>query len=473
MKIVAFLAASLALTGCDPRPDIGPVYVSVVGEPGPRGHTSVESERVLAGALSEGLVRFDAAGQIEAGLAERWIVIDGGLRYIFRLRPARWSDGRSISAAEVVAILKRRLRAPGPLTPYLTAIDDIVEMTPQVLEVRLDRPRPDLLKLFAQPELGVGRSRPRDGGGPFRLAGDGRLTPVRDPASDDDERPRPENDVRLTIERAALAIARFTARRSDLVLGGTIADWPLVTVAGVAPANLRIDPAAGLFGLAVVRREGLLTTSAGRAAIASAFDRATIVVGLAPAMAAAETVLPEPLDAAAAPTQPGWAASALAERRGAAVTALAVLRGSAASTPTLSIALPAGPGGRLLFRLLRADLRTVGVDAFQVAMDDRSADLRLIDQVAPYDSARWYLRTACAPCSADAEAAIEVARLARTPAERARALAAADSALTADAAFIPIARPLRWSLVALRLAQFQGNPRAWHPLDHLRNEPDR
>ena len=52
--------------------------------------------------------------------------------------------------------------------------------------------------------------------------------------------------------------------------------------------------------------------------------------------------------------------------------------------------------------------------------------------------------------------------------DRARAIAAADTAMAADVAFIPFARPFRWSLVALRLRQWQGNARAWHPLNRLR-----
>jgi oligopeptide transport system substrate-binding protein len=47
-------------------------------------------------------------------------------------------------------------------------------------------------------------------------------------------------------------------------------------------------------------------------------------------------------------------------------------------------------------------------------------------------------------------------------------IAAADAALRDDVAFIPIARPLRWSLVALRLSQWHTNSRAWHPLNRLR-----
>lgn len=67
-------------------------------------------------------------------------------------------------------------------------------------------------------------------------------------------------------------------------------------------------------------------------------------------------------------------------------------------------------------------------------------------------------------------ARIEAARDAPTLAERARAIAAADLALTDDGAYIPIAQPLRWSLVALRLRAWQENNRAWHALTHLRRQ---
>ena len=66
--------------------------------------------------------------------------------------------------------------------------------------------------------------------------------------------------------------------------------------------------------------------------------------------------------------------------------------------------------------------------------------------------------------------ALEAARDAPTTAERARQIAVADEALDADAAFVPLARPLRWSLVAPRLTAWQPNARAWHPLNRLRND---
>jgi peptide/nickel transport system substrate-binding protein len=99
-----------------------------------------------------------------------------------------------------------------------------------------------------------------------------------------------------------------------------------------------------------------------------------------------------------------------------------------------------------------------------------NADLQLIDAVAPYDSGRWFLVTACRLCSPSVSALIAAARDAPDLAQRAAGIAAADVALTADSAFIPISQPLRWSIVSPRLTAWQGNTRAWHPLNHLRNE---
>ena len=91
------LAAATLLAGCNPRPDSGAVVVSAIGAA--TGYVDAAAtpltpaSRLLVDATAQGLVRFDAAGQLEAGLAERWIVIDGGMTYIFRLRGIRWADG--------------------------------------------------------------------------------------------------------------------------------------------------------------------------------------------------------------------------------------------------------------------------------------------------------------------------------------------------------------------------------------------
>ena len=491
--VSAALPALLLTSSCDRRSDSGPVVVSVIGD----APTIAENDRallstpdrVLTDAVAEGLVRFDAAGQIEGGLAERWTVTDDGTSFIFRLREARWANGEPVRARQVVALLKRQLArgARNALAPYLTAIDDVVEMTPEVIEVDLAHPRPDLLKLFAQPELALvrsagarsaggisagGSSVDSGGAGPFRIAhADAAavlLRPLDNPDRDrDDDGPTPEDNVRLIGERAARAIVRFVNKDADLVTGGTIADWPLVQRAAPAAATLRIDPAAGLFGLAIVRRDGLLADAQTRAALAAAFDRAALVAAISPEWTAAETLLPDQLDSLSPPIQPAWAPLARDQRLGLIRDRVAAWR-AARGTPTLGLALPGGTGGTLLWTRLAADLYAMGIRPVRLARDDPAADLRLVDLVAPYDSARWYLSQACVACSDEARQAIEDARVAPTMDARAATIARADAALTADAAFIPLARPFRWSLVSLRLTQWQPNARAWHPLNHLR-----
>ncbi|WP_298669041.1 ABC transporter substrate-binding protein [uncultured Sphingomonas sp.] len=476
------------IAGCDRRADIGPVVASVIGtapqlRDASRGETP-ESDRLLADSVAQGLVRFDATGQIEPGVAERWIVTDEGRTYIFRLREARWSDGRPVTAPEVVAILKRQI-APAshnPLKPYLTAIESIVAMTPQIIQIELSYPRPDLLKIFAQPELAIMRLRgPATSGpagsGPFRIAHQNPrsllLTPVRalDRSPDEEREKVPEDDVRLIGETAARAITRFAAHRSDLVTGGTVRDWPLLQLASLPPANVRLDPAGGLFGLAIVKRTGFLEEQANRSALAGVIDRAALTAAFSADWASTEQLLPDQLDSAAAPASSPWVAQDHDNRQLQAATRIAIWQRNHPGPLRLRIALPSGPGGNLLWGRIGADLIAIGIQPERAALDDRDADLRLVDAVAPYDSARWYLAAACAPCGGAADQALEAARVAPTLAARGDAIAAADAAIAADVPFIPIARPLRWSLVSLRLRQWQPNPRAWHPLNHLRAVP--
>lgn len=478
--LVAALVAVLLLPGCNRRRDVGPVVVSAIGAApqigdASRGALDVSS-RILMDATAQGLVRFDASGQIVPGLAERWIVIDDGRSYIFRLRETEWSDGQKLVAADVVAYLTRQIAAGSrnPLAPYLTAIDEIVEMTPQVIEVRLSLPRPDLLKLFAQPELAVLNPATRGGTGPFRrLRRDGArvlLRPSFDPArvaSEEIEEPGPESNVQLIGESAGRAVTRFTERQSDLVLGGTFNDWPVLALAEIAPTNLRVDPTLGLFGLAIANRTGFLADAQNRASLSQAIDRAAVVAAFAPGWTATEQILPAQLDSAAPPAIPAWATLSAEERRSGARARVMRWRAEHGTVPVLRIALPNGPGATTFFGFVGAALRAIGIEPKRVGWS-ADADLRLVDAVAPYDSARWYLARACESCARPVIVALDAARDAESATMRAAHLAEADVALNDDAAFIPIARPLRWSLVAGRLTSFAENGRAWHPLNALR-----
>jgi peptide/nickel transport system substrate-binding protein len=479
--VIALLLTATACGGpAGQRKDTTPVVVSAIGSDpllvDPSATAIDTAQAVALAATAQGLVRFDRTGQIEPALAERWAVFDDARSYIFRLGEATWPDGQPVTAGEIVRVLRRAVAANSKsrLAPYLTVIDEIVEMTPQVIEVRLKSPRPDLLNLFAQPEMAVVRGRTFAGSGPFRIVAGKRdgllLRPAEEPGDDPKATPAPQEYVRLRGERAAAAIARFRAGASDLVLGGSLVDWPIIEAAGIAPENVRIDSAVGLFGLAVLRREGFLSTPQNRAAIAMAIDRSALTQAIAPDWSPAETILPAQMDSAAPPAPGSWMTVAPDQRRALASQRVREWQAVHRGPVDITLALPSGAGATLLWGRLAAAMIAIGLTPHRVALGDPRADLELVDEVAPYDSGRWYLANACRACSDDTATLIAAARDAPDLYNRTHRIAEADAMLASDVAFLPLAQPLRWSIVALRLSNWQGNARAWHPLNHLRKQ---
>jgi len=465
--LTILLGAALALGACG-KDDAGPVRAVVIGQSmkiaDPTAKGSLQpADAVLHGAAAEGLVRFDAGGQIVPGLAERWNVSDDGLSYIFRLGDRRWSDGTRVTARFVV----RRLRAAAapqsrnPLAMVLSGIEEIVATTDDVLEIRLTAPRPNLLYHLASPELAVVRD---DGGaGPFaveRRADDSLLLSRTIPDGEGERR----ESLALRTARSAVAVTLFTQRQADLVLGGTWGDLPVARAADPRAAALRLDPAAGFFGLAVVDPGGPLKSAEVRRAISMALDRDAIVAAMAiQGLQPRATLAPADLSNLAAPAAPSWAPAPLALRQAEARRLI--------TTPVrLRVALPDGPGYTLLFAHLKRDWAVIGVEAERVAMPG-NADLRLLDAVAPSRGASWYFEQftceRAAVCDATADAAIESARIARDAPTRANYFAEADRQLADAAIFIPLTAPVRWSLVAPRINGFRPNPFAVHNLTDL------
>ncbi|MBA3896689.1 MAG: ABC transporter substrate-binding protein, partial [Sphingomonadaceae bacterium] len=203
-----------------------------------------------------------------------------------------------------------------------------------------------------------------------------------------------------------------------------------------------------------------------------AIDRDTLAGTFGvPRWRSADRLLPAQLDSASPPVAPVWAGNTLAERQAAARAQVAEWTRARGSIEPLRVALPAGPGMRILFARVAADWRAIGVPAVLVAFDAKDADLRLIDEVAPNASANWYLtRTGCdfaLPCAFDADAALKASRAAPSFAARAVLIGQADAAQAKAPAFIPLARPVRWSLVDPALEGFHENAFATHPLAEL------
>jgi len=470
------LAAALLLAGCGDK-ESGPISISAVGgEPriaNPNRERLDPPSAILLEAAAQGLVRFDAGGEIEPALAQRWIVSDDGLRYTFRLGKASWRGGR-ITAQQVVARL-RAAAAPAsrnPLQPILGAVDEIVAMTDDVLEISLRSSRPNFLQLLAQPEMAIVRD--GQGSGPYRAerqpGGSVRLVPVETDPEEGDQPPPP---LLLRGESAALAAARFGEGQADLVLGGTLGDLPLARAVRAPAAQLRFDPVTGLFGLAFTAPEGAFARMETRQALAMAIDRPALAAALnVPGLQARQSLLPPGIEGLAGVSAPAWIRDPLPGRQ-ARATALLRDSGEGGGRLIVRVALPDGAGYRLIFARLRRDWAAVGVEAVRVPAGT-AADLRLIDEVAPAGLASWYLRhfscEASRICDPAADEMMAAARIAPDAASRRGLLANADRILAGLGGFIPLTAPVRWSLVTPRLTGFRPNAFGRHPISELIRE---
>lgn len=480
--LAAAAAAAAIVGGCDRKSD-GVVQALVIGDQpriaDPQRGPLSTSEQVLVYNVAQGLVRFDARGQVEPALAETWNVSDDGLSYIFRLAQGEWPNGRKITA-EQVARMMRRMIAPAskdPLRDAFGAVDDIVAMTDRVIEIRLSQPRPHLLQLLAQPEMGLVYE--DQGTGPFRIEPDGngkalRLTrEVAVPDSENAERER----LDLGNSTAEQAIRSFIAGDSDLVLGGTFADLPVATGAKLPGNALRFDPASGLFGLIPARASGLLADPEVRKLLSAAIDRDSLIASLnVPGLAPRATILEPQLDNMPDPVAPPWAATPIAERRAALVDEARTLIPTQEEPRVVRVALPRGPGAEILLRRLIQDWGALGIDV-QRAESESAADLIMVDEVAPSSSPAWYLRhfrcDVASACDPEVDAMLDSARNTPVLAQRIALLMEASRRIDELQLFIPVAAPIRWSLVSDRITGFAGNRFAIHTLTGLEERLNR
>lgn len=473
--VLGILGGAAALLGGCEEPATGPITVSVVGAAPRLANPNLQPldppAAFLTEAVAQGLVRFDATGEIEPALAQSWIVSDDGLRYTFRIRRLTWADGQRVTAEQVASRLRASISraSRNPLKPVLFAIANVVAMTDEVLEIQLRGPRPNFLELLAQPEMAImlnGR-----GTGPYRITGAGNAPmQLALPVPSEEERieeTRP--GLLLWGQRPGVAVARFIAGEVELVTGGTIGDLAIARAASPPRGTLSFDRAPGLFGLAFASNAGPLAGAEARQALAMAIDRDAMATALdAPGFDTRVSLVPAGTAELPQPAGGAWAAMSMPMRREAAAR---IIAGLALEAPLrLRVAMPDGPGYRIVFAHLRRDWRRIGVDTVRVAPND-AAELRLIDAVAPANLPTWYLRfftcEAGPICDETADEALQRARLAASPAERQAALADADRAMATLTPYIAIASPVRWSLVTRRLNGFRANAFARHPASEL------
>jgi peptide/nickel transport system substrate-binding protein/oligopeptide transport system substrate-binding protein len=461
------------------------VEVVAIGAPESAFKTTGElstGAQLLLGATAEGLVTLDEQAQVVPGVADRWIVTDDGLSYIFRLRDGTWPDGSTMTAESARAALRSAINGlqGTAIAGDLADISDIRVMTGRVVELRLTHPRPELLMLLAQPELGLLQR--GKGGGPMRMKRDKNVAILS--LLDPEELGLPAvanwqdkvRELRLRALPASAALARYNRGEASAVLGGKIEQFPMVDAAGLSRGAIQLDPVTGLFGLAVVHDDGFLADPANREAIAMAIDRQGMIAALGlGGWTATNRIVASGIedDPGGAPER--WTAMSVAERQAMAAARVARWRAGKADPVRLRLAMPQGPGADILFARLAADLAKAGLAAERVGEND-AADLSMVDAVARYPRIGWFLgQLSCAGqrglCSAEADALADQADAAPDPATRDSLLIRAEAKLTEANVYIPFGPPIRWSLVRGDTTGFAPNRLGYHPLMLLALRP--
>jgi len=483
MRFCFMILLALLLAACGPSGGRGAVDVAVIGDA--KGMTAKGVRLSAAGqhlraATHEGLVALDPSGQVIPAIAERWIVTEDGMSYIFRIRNSNWPNGDEITAGRIRILLHenlRRLRGTS-FGLDLAKIEDVRAMTGRVIEIRLTSPMPDFLRLMAQPEMGF--THDGSGAGPMTMTVDEESGAVALVAVPPDQRGLPASADWETLNRPVnlraisiqAAVDGFAEGDIDVVLNGRLANLRLADVGPLSRGTVRIDASLGLMGLTVRNARGVLSKPELRDVLSMAIDRSTLMepfnIG---GWHSSTWVVPRDIPDIAGSKQERWNYMTLEKRHQIGLQQVRNWEKANSQPAEVTIGLPAGPGSEALFARLARDFRAVGVDA-RLVPAGKGADLEFHDRVARFLSPRWFLNQFnCglrkAVCSPEADDLVERSLTEADPQAKAQLLAAAEAELVRAGAYIPLGGPIRWSLVRGNVAGFQDNQWGLHPLFSL------
>jgi ABC-type oligopeptide transport system substrate-binding subunit len=253
--------------------------------------------------LREGLLSFDAKGELVPGQAESWQVLDGGKRYRFTIRPdAKWSNGDTVTTADfirawhrafspqtasaTVGLLQIVMNATAVMSGKM-AVEElgIQKVEPGILEITLAKPAPWFLELLAHPvsyplhPSSMDDPRQAPVNGPFILAG---WVPRASIKLEKNSGYYAANSVLVDaveyfpIEEPAAELLRFRARELDITetIPSGRHDWLKENLGG----ELRTYPYLGSFWLGINFGHPVLGHSVAlRRALALAIDREILV----------------------------------------------------------------------------------------------------------------------------------------------------------------------------------------------------
>ena len=254
--------------------------------------------------LFEGLLSYDAEGELIPGVAESWTQSADGLTYLFHLRDSQWSNGDPVVAEDFVFAF-RRLLDPATGAQYANlfwvfkngeAVNKgeakpetlgVEALDAHTLRVSLERPTPFLLGLLAhQTTVPVHRAsveaHGKDFTRPGNLVGNGaftltafspndRISLTRNPRFHDAAKVSIEREDILALEDRSAARRRFEAGEID-----SYSDVPADQIAFVRARfgdQFHLTPTLGVSYLAFNTRKPPFDDARVRMALSETIDR--------------------------------------------------------------------------------------------------------------------------------------------------------------------------------------------------------
>ena len=455
------------------------------------------NDGIIASDLFEGLVTAAPGGRIEAAVAERWEVLEGGLLWRFHLRAsARWSNGEPVTAGDFV-FAWRRLVDPRTAAPYASFLDAVVNAAdviagklppealgvlardPRTFEVRLTQPTSFFLQQLRHYATfpvhaatlkahGARWTRPGllVGNGAYRLddwTPGGELVLRRNAHYRDAAAVRYARVVYLPLEDAATELMMFQSGAIDTTW--ELQPSMLPRLRAEQPQALRLDPLLGTFFLALnLQRPGLSDVRV-RRALAMAVDRDSLVRNVTRRGEQAATRWIPPATPGVLTADPDWASLTLAYRQQRARALLAEAGFGGSKTLTLDLVYDVGSVHREVTVAVADMWKAVGVDTRLVNVErrvlsalrtDRRFDALRAGWTADYADAHSFLEIWLSGAgglnqsryrSEAYDALVAASRSEGDPARRALLVQQAETRLLDDMPMIPLYFLSRYTLV--------------------------
>lgn len=296
--------------GVGPEPDALDIHLA----------QSISAFNVLRD-LNEGLLTFDAKGQLIAGVAKHWTVDITGRLWTFELDPnAKWSDGTAIEASDFVAGWQRAIdpMTGSPTAGMLEPINNatairmgqarldalgVEAIDSQTLLVTLNEPTPWFEELLTHPAMAPWSGEVPRYSGAYRLV---QRLPGAHMRLEKNDHYRQADKVAIetvywhVIEEPNVELSRF--RADQLHITETIPPGRVEWLREEVGDALRISPYLGTFFLAYnVARAPFEDQPELRKALSLVIDRALLTRQV---LGAGE----EPAYALVPPSLPGWQA---------------------------------------------------------------------------------------------------------------------------------------------------------------------